>query len=273
MSQHARLVETQNPSSHSSDATEASTSRRQNGGLTTSIGPILCRQGSRDAGTSRFVGYFRVSTEKQGRSGLGLDAQRAAVSGYIGHHGGLLIAEFTEVETGKRGDRPRLAEALSVCRRERATLIIAKLDRLARNVAFIANLMEADVPFIAVDMPYAEKLTLHIFAAMAEEEARRIGQRTRAALAAAKARGTVLGANGKLLAKAEIERADEFARQIAPTVIELRHSGARTDRQLAAALNSRGVLGPRGGRFHLRSAQRLRRRMEGLGLLVPRRRN
>ena len=229
--------------------------------MTTSIGPILCSQGPQIGTERRFVGYFRVSTEKQGRSGLGLDAQRAAVSAYVEHQRGKLLAEFTEVETGKRHDRPKLAEAMAVCRRERATLLIAKLDRLARNVAFIANLMEAGVPFIAVDMPYAEKLTLHIFAAMAEEEARRIAQRTKSALAAAKARGTVLGAHGKVLAQEQIKRADEFARHLAPILEELRGSGAKTDRSLLKALNSGGITGPLGGQFHLRSVQRLRQRI------------
>jgi DNA invertase Pin-like site-specific DNA recombinase len=115
-----------------------------------------------------FVAYYRVSTDRQGQSGLGLDAQRAAVAGFVGVRE--LIAEFTEVESGKRADRPQLAAALDLCRRQRAMLVIAKLDRLARNVAFIANLMESGVEFTAVDMPSANKLTLHILAAVAEHE-------------------------------------------------------------------------------------------------------
>src|SRR4051812_31466483 len=134
-----------------------------------------------------FVAYYRVSTDRQGQSGLGLDAQRAAVAGFIGTRG--LVAEFTEVESGKRSDRPQLAMALDLCRRKRTMLVIAKLDRLARNVAFIANLMESGVEFVAVDMPYANKLTLHILAAVAEHEREMISVRTKIALAAYKARG------------------------------------------------------------------------------------
>src|SRR3954469_10317937 len=129
-----------------------------------------------------FVAYYRVSTDRQGQSGLGLDAQRSAVAGFIGARG--LIAEFTEVERGGRADRPQLAAALELCRHTRAVLVIAKLDRLAHNVAFIANLMEAGVEFTAVDMPYANKLTLHILAAVTEHKREMISARTKAALAA-----------------------------------------------------------------------------------------
>ena len=117
-----------------------------------------------------YVGYYRVSTDRQGRSGLGLEAQRAAVAGYL-DGGSTLLDAFTEVESGRRNDRPELAKALDLCRRKKATLVIAKLDRLARNVAFIANLMDADVDVVAVDMPEANRFTLHIMAAMAEHEA------------------------------------------------------------------------------------------------------
>ena len=133
----------------------------------------------------RFVAYYRVSTDRQGRSGLGLEAQREAVRSYVAQRGGDVLDEFTEVETGKRSDRPELAAALEACRRQKATLVIAKLDRLARNMAFVANLMEGRADFVAVDMPNADKFTIHIFAALAEEEGRRISQRTKAALAAA----------------------------------------------------------------------------------------
>src|SRR4051795_4052900 len=126
--------------------------------------------------------YYRVSTDRQGQYGLGLDAQRAAVAGFVGARE--LVAEFTEVESGKRNDRPQLAAALELCRRQRAMLVIAKLDRLARNVAFIANLMESGVEFTAVDMPSANKLTLHILSAVAEHKREMISARTKAALAA-----------------------------------------------------------------------------------------
>jgi DNA invertase Pin-like site-specific DNA recombinase len=127
-----------------------------------------------------FVAYYRVSTQRQGRSGLGLDAQRKAVKDRL-CGGGELISEYTEVESGGRNDRPRLAEALAACRLHRATLIIAKLDRLARNVAFVSNLMDAEVAFEAVDFLQANRLTIHILSAVAEHEARMISERTRPA--------------------------------------------------------------------------------------------
>ena len=139
-----------------------------------------------------FVSYIRVSTDKQGASGLGLAAQREAVARYLS--GKELLAEFVEVESGKRStNRPQLIAALEMCKRKKATLLIAKLDRLARNVHFISGLMESGVDFIAVDMPTANRLTVHIMAAFAEHEAAMISSRTKAALAAAKAQGTVLG--------------------------------------------------------------------------------
>ncbi len=140
-----------------------------------------------------YVAYYRVSTDRQGKSGLGLDAQRAAVDAYLNGGNWTLAEAFTEVESGRRNDRPELAKALDLCRRKRATLVIARLDRLARNVAFIANLMDADVDVVAVDMPEANRFTLHIMAAMAEHEAALVSQRTRAALRAAKDRGRKLG--------------------------------------------------------------------------------
>ncbi len=140
-----------------------------------------------------WIAYYRVSTDKQGMAGLGMEAQRNAVNGFIAGRGEL-VGEFVEVESGKRHrNRPQLLAALDECRKRRAILIIAKLDRLARNVAFIANLMESNVEFIAADMPEANRLTIHILAAVAEHEARIISDRTKAALAVAKGRGTKLG--------------------------------------------------------------------------------
>jgi DNA invertase Pin-like site-specific DNA recombinase len=139
-----------------------------------------------------YIAYYRVSTQRQARSGLGLDAQRETVTGFAAS--GCIRAEFIETESGKRADnRPQLKAALASCKKNKAVLLIAKLDRLARNVAFISSLMESGVEFIACDMPQANRLTIHILAAVAEHEAELISARTKAALQAAKARGTILG--------------------------------------------------------------------------------
>src|SRR5215831_14538405 len=144
-------------------------------------------------GQPRFISYYRVSTSQQGASGLGLEAQREAVARHVAGAGGVIVAEFQEIESGKRNDRPEIAAALAACRLRRVTLVIAKLDRLARNVHFISSLMESGVDFVACDNPHATRLTIHILAAVAEHEREMISQRTIAALAAAKARGVKLG--------------------------------------------------------------------------------
>ena len=139
---------------------------------------------------------YRVSTQKQGRSGLGLEGQETAVNQFAGQNRGGVLASYTEIETGtNKRERPELTKAIAHCRREGATLVIAKLDRLARNVHFVSGLMESGVEFVCCDNPTANRLTIHILAAVAEDEARRISERTKAALAAYKARGGVLGAS------------------------------------------------------------------------------
>ena len=209
---------------------------------------------------TRFVAYLRVSTDKQGRSGLGLEAQRAAVEAHVAAMRGTVAAEFLEVESGRRKDRPQLAAALADCRARRAVLVIAKLDRLARNVHFVSGLMESGVEFIAADMPTVNRLTVHILAAVAEEEARMISARTKAALAAAKARGVKLG-NPHLLARCPVlagrarDAQQAEARRRTATVLpyleQARLAGATTLWQLADALMKRGVPAPRGGqRWH-----------------------
>ena len=197
-----------------------------------------------------FVAYYRVSTARQGQSGLGLDAQRTAVASYVAGRGEL-SAEFTEVESGRKNDRPQLAAALDLCRRRRAVLVIAKLDRLARNVAFVARLMESGVEFVAVDNPHANKLMMHMLAAFAEHERDQISARTVAALAAAKARGVRLG-NPRIAEAAALGRAS-LAAAAAPTreraearARALRGEGA-TLRAIAATLEAEGILGLRGG--------------------------
>jgi DNA invertase Pin-like site-specific DNA recombinase len=140
------------------------------------------------------IAYYRVSTDRQGRSGLGLDAQRSAVASYIdGVPEAQLLAEFTEIESGKKSDRPELAAALALCKKHKAKLVIAKLDRLARNVYFVAGLMESGVDFVACDMPYANRFTVHIMAAVAEHEREMIAKRTKDALAEKKKQGIRLG--------------------------------------------------------------------------------
>jgi DNA invertase Pin-like site-specific DNA recombinase len=209
--------------------------------------------------TGKFVAYYRVSTQRQGRSGLGLEAQQTAVRNYLNGGDWRLVAEVTEVESGKRNDRPKLAEALKLCRLHGATLIIAKLDRLARNVAFISNLMESGVDFHAVDFPQANRLTVQILAAVAEHEAKVISERTKGALAAARLRGIQLGGYNKhphLSAKArkagqEANRAKATARatDLAPIITELQAAGATSLRAIAAGLNERGIPTARGGQW------------------------
>jgi DNA invertase Pin-like site-specific DNA recombinase len=225
----------------------------------------------------KFVAYYRVSTEKQGRSGLGLEAQQEAVRSYLNGGSWQLMAEVVEVESGKKNDRPRLAEALRLCRLHGAVLIIAKLDRLARNVAFISNLMESGVEFTAVDFPQANRLTVHILAAVAEHEREMISRRTKDALAAAKARGKKLGGNrGKVhlvakegaLASAVVRtaRAKRRAADIGPIVEDIRASGAVSLRQIAAALNERHIKTPRGGEW---SATQVMRVLDQVGAGSP----
>jgi DNA invertase Pin-like site-specific DNA recombinase len=209
--------------------------------------------------SGRYVAYYRVSTLKQGASGLGLEAQRESVRQYLG--GKSLVAELTEVESGKKSDRPKLAEALRLCRTRKATLIIAKLDRLSRNVNFISNLMESKVEFVAVDFPTANRLTVHILSAVAEHEALVCSQRTKAALQAAKARGVVLGGDrsGTIASQSPKGRAAsvvvraakamKHAADIIPTIRAAQAAGAGSMRLIADYLNLQGETAPRGGEW------------------------
>jgi len=219
----------------------------------------------------RFITYYRVSTDRQGRSGLGLEAQQDAVRQFLTGRSADLVAEYVEIESGGKNDRPKLQEALSACQREKATLLIAKLDRLARSVAFISALMEAKTNFLAVDMPGASRLVLHVMAAFAEHEREMIRERTRAALAAAKARGVKLGMNGTALAAQNRADAVAYAETLRVTVQGAILSGARTTRDVAIYLNARGISSRRGGRWHPASVARIMARLSGTNDRMPKR--
>lgn len=170
--------------------------------------------------SKRIIGYIRVSTDKQERSGLGLEAQLSALEAYASMTGCEIIRVYREVESGKRNDRPELAKAMAHAKRSKATLVIAKLDRLARNVHFVSGLMESGVDFVCCDNPHANRLTIHVLAATAEDEARRISERTKAALAAYKRRGGKLGAardNAHTLTQDDRRRGGFHAGEVART--------------------------------------------------------
>ena len=199
-----------------------------------------------------FVAYYRVSTDRQGASGLGLDAQRESVARYLAP-GQALAAAFTEIESGRRHtNRPQLQAALAHCRKTGATLLIARLDRLARNVAFIAGLMESGVDFLAVDMPTANRLTIHILAAVAEHEREMISQRTKAALAQAKARGKQLG-NPRPLDALKLANAAKATEKPAQHVLELMitwRGQGKGLREIARELNRHNIRTPRGCQWY-----------------------
>jgi DNA invertase Pin-like site-specific DNA recombinase len=199
--------------------------------------------------------YYRVSTAQQGASGLGLEAQREAVARHVAGAGGVIVAEFEEIESGKKNDRPQIAAALGACRLRRASLVIAKLDRLARNVHFVSSLMESGVDFVACDNPHATKLIIHILVAVAEHEREMISARTKAALAAVKARGGKLG-NPRLkpgdrraarAARAvRTANAAAHARDVLPYITAARAAGCASLSDLARALTARGIQTPAG---------------------------
>lgn len=218
--------------------------------------------------TGKFIAYYRVSTQKQGASGLGLEAQKDAVGRFLNGGAWELVGEYVEIETGKGADalakRPQLKAALAASRKEGATLVIAKLDRLARNVHFVSGLMESKVKFVACDMPEANELTIHIMAAFAEHEAKRISQRTKDALAVAKSRGVVLGRAGAGNLRPNIEArqkvADDFAEKLRPLFAGMEARGL-SQRSMVAELNSIGVPAPKGGNWLLPQVQRVIKRL------------
>lgn len=211
----------------------------------------------------KFVAYYRVSTQKQGQSGLGLEAQQKAVEDHLNGGQWELVGEFIEVETGKGGDalakRPQLREAIDACKKHKARLIIAKLDRLSRSVHFISGLMGSKVGFVACDMPEASELTIHIMAAFAEHEAKRISQRTKDALSVAKSRGTKLGVAGPGNLRSNIEQRQAVAKEFAGKlkgVIEGMRARGLSQRAMVVELNQLGIKTARGGEWSLIQLQR-----------------
>lgn len=220
--------------------------------------------------SGQFVAYFRVSTDKQGRSGLGIEAQRAAVMGWLNGGQWELLGEFVEQESGKRHDnRPQLRAALDLCRRRKATLVIAKLDRLTRNAAFLGNLLESGVKFVAVDNANATPLTIRILAAVAQEEREQISNRTKAALQAKKARGAQLGfanparhgMSAKEAARIRGNRisqdAEQFAANTLPVIAAIRKAGINSYNGIAKALNDRGIPTARGTSWYAATVKNL----------------
>lgn len=201
----------------------------------------------------RYIAYYRVSTAAQGRSGLGLEGQQVAVRAFLNGGSWTLLGEFTEVESGTKNDRPALAKSMNACRLKGATLVIAKLDRLSRDACFLLGLSAAGIDFVAADMPSANRMTVGIMSVVAEEERRMIASRTKAALAAAKARGVVLGGwkggpmvNGQLGANANRKQAETFATKLEPIVRDMRARGLSL-RRMAADLTAQGIRTPRAG--------------------------
>ena len=207
----------------------------------------------------KFIAYYRVSTGKQAASGLGLEAQKNAVADFLNGGRWTLLDEFIEVESGKNSDRPQLERALALCRLHKATLVVAKLDRLARNLHFLSGLMESGVEFVACDLSSANRLTIHVLAAVAEAEALAISQRTKAALKAAKARGVVLGGDRGSLTKkvrdkgraigieVRRQRARKRAADLLPIIEAIREEGALSLQDIADGLNQRSIPTAQGG--------------------------
>jgi DNA invertase Pin-like site-specific DNA recombinase len=217
---------------------------------------------------TKYVAYARVSTARQGRSGLGLEAQEAAIQGFLKDGDELLAPLYVEVESGKDADRPKLALALDRAKLTGATLLVAKLDRLSRNVAFISALMDAGVDFVAVDQPHANRFTIHILAAVAEHERKMISERTRVALQAAKERGVKLGGfrgvkvDQSKGAAANVAKGRAFARRVSAAIGELQQDGVTSYAGIARGLDALGIQTSRGGSWQ---ATQVARVMASLG--------
>lgn len=215
------------------------------------------------------IPYYRVSTERQGQSGLGLEAQRSAVRNFARSNNFKLLKEYTEVETATTEKRPILLRALEQCKKESAILLIAKQDRLSRKVTFISMLIDSGVPYLALDNPSKNKFMAHVNAAWAEKEHDEISDRTKKALQAAKNRGVVLGRYGKeVLSKRNIRKADAFARKMRPLLGKLNREGFRSVRKIMDELNKRNIETYRGkkGNWHATTVQNLIKRIASLRL-------
>jgi len=211
----------------------------------------------------KYIGYIRCSTNKQEKSGLGLSAQEAALTNYIDQQPDAALLEmFIEVESGKKNDRPKLLEAIALCKKHKATLIVSKICRLGRSVQLISTLMNSDIELAVVDNPNANRFFLHLMAAFSEHEREMISTRTKEALAAAKAKGTKLGSYGVVLGARKKETADLYAKSIEPVIKGLKDEGCRTIKDIMEQLNSRGIKSPGGGFWHLCSVHRLLHRLE-----------
>jgi len=221
----------------------------------------------------KYVTYYRVSTQRQGHSGLGLEAQRECIAAHLAQCGGRELASFTEIESGKVNTRPQLEAALARCQQTRATLLVAKLDRLSRNAAFLLNLRDAGVKFQALDIPDANTLTIGILASLAQHERELISARTKAALAARRARGLPLGqrrdmsayqARGSALGVAQLKaQALARAKIAAQPIADAKAAGCTSLRQIAAWLNNAEVLTPRGGKWTANAVMNVTRRLQG----------
>ena len=232
------------------------------------------RSAAATTSTPRFIAYERVSTARQGASGLGLEVQRQTIATFAVARGADVLARFTEVESGKCPDRPELGAAIRLARLTGATLVIAKLDRLSRNAAFLLTLRDSGVRFLACDMPEANDLTVGIMALVAQQEREAISRRTTEALAVARARGVKLGnpngaaalrragKGGAALRAAVCAHADRHAQELTPVLTDIRALGHITLRAIAAELEARGMLTRRGGKWHVSTVRNLIRRSE-----------
>jgi DNA invertase Pin-like site-specific DNA recombinase len=216
----------------------------------------------------RFVAYYRVSTERQGKSGLGIAAQQRKVSEFVGSTG-TLLAEFCDIQSGRDDCRIELQKALQLAKRESATIVIARLDRFSRRVSFIANILDQEIGLVCAEMPHASDFQLHIFAALAQEERRLISERTKAALAEAKRRGKILGANGRNLAAKNRKSADEFAASLR-TKLDADFMG-RSYSEIARHLNDAGIKTATGRKFFPQRSKTilLVARMSGVATQAP----